>query len=302
MTNNPSAILFAVCLLALSALPAAGQGYGGATMEQSPFPVLKPQRKSPAPPPVSLVLVQEVPIPGPLAGSAMEVDGNSVRVPVHGGYVLVDLSARGEPVVTLVQAETAEPGEDGGWILAGKKQRYRFRTEPEGRIVAQKRPSSRSSAWRGCWDLKTPGSTPAPPLMVGKMLLFGCSDNRVYALKARNGHRLWHQDLEHRILFPLVHWRGRIEGEEYDLVLVVPHPGRSIRVLDPFDGKSLARFRLGQGNTQNTEDEVASHPAILADGLIVLPVQKYRSEEAVLQLLRLDRQVGKADKKDVNGL
>ena len=295
-------MLLAVCLLAVSALPAAGQGYGGATLDPAAFPVLKPKRKSPAPPPVTLVMVLEVPIPGPLAGTAMEVDGNSLRVPVHGGYVLVDLSASGEPVVTLVEAEPAEPGEDGGWILAGKKKRHRFRTEPEGRIVAQKRASSRSSAWRRRWDLKTPGSTPAPPLLVGKSLLFGCSDNRVYALKARNGHRLWYQDLEHRILFPLVHWRGRIGDEEHDVVLVVPHPGRSIRVLDPFDGKSLARFRLGQGNAQDTEDEVVSYPAILADGLIVLPVQKYRSEEAVLQLLRLERQAGKADKTDVNGL
>ncbi len=302
MINHPLPILLAVCLLAVSSVPAASQGYGGATLDPATFPVLKPKRKSPTPPPVSLELVLEVPIPGPLAGTAMEVNGNVVRVPVHGGYVLVDLGASGDPVVTRIAAEPAEHGQDDGWILAGKKNRRRFRTEPEGRIVAQKRSTIRSNAWKRRWVLKTPGSTPAPPLLVGKSILFGCSDNRVYALKARNGHRLWYQDLGHRILFPLVHWRGRLGPLDYDLVLVVPHPGKSIRVLDPFDGSSLARYRLGSGDAQKVEDEVVSHPAILPDGRIVLAVQKYRSEEAVLQLLQLKLQDDKADRKDRNDL
>jgi hypothetical protein len=302
MINNPLPILLSVCLLAVSFVPAASQGYGGATLDPATFPVLKPKRKSPTPPPVSLVLVLEVPIPGPLAGTAMAVDGNTVRVPVHDGYVLVDFGKSDEPVVSRIETEPAKPEEDDGWVLAGKKNQRRFRTEPQGRIVAQKRSSSRSSVWKRRWDLKTPGSTPAPPLLVGKSILFGCSDNRVYALKARNGHRLWYQDLGHRIVFPLVHWRGLLGPLKYDLVLVVPHPGRSIRALDPFDGKSLARFRLGQGDAEDVEDEVVSYPAILPDGRIVLAVQKYRSEEAVLQVLRMEIQGGKADRKDGNGL
>ncbi len=287
--------LRAVCLVVLSAPAVFGQGYGGATLDPATFPTVKPQRKTPPPPALTLETVLELPIPGPLAGGAMEVHGNSVQVPVDGGYVLVDLGAGDEPVVSRVEAEPGERPDDEGWILTGRKQRLRIRTEPEGRIVAQKRASSEPSFWKRHWHLRTPGSTPAPGLLVGKSILFGCSDNRVYALKARNGHRLWYQDLGHRILFPLVLWHGRLGDRDHDLVVVAPHPGRSIRLLDPFDGKTLARFRLGQGDAKDIEDEFASHPAVLADGRIVLPVQKYESGEAALVVLRPVVQKRKAD-------
>ncbi|MBD3866655.1 MAG: PQQ-binding-like beta-propeller repeat protein [Acidobacteria bacterium] len=288
-------MLLAIGLLVLSAAAARGQGYGSATLDPASFPTLKPIRKTPAPPPLTLETALEIPIPGPLAGGALTVDGDTVQVPVIGGYVLVDLGEEEGSRVTRVEAEPPVRSDDGGWILTGKKKRRRFRTEPEGRIMAQKRASLRSSVWKRRWSLRTPGSTPAPPLLVGKSILFGCSDNRVYSLKARNGHRQWYQDLGHRIQFPLVHWHGGLGALKYDLVLVVPHPGRSIRVLDPFDGQTVARFQLGQGDAPLIEDEIVSHPATLPDGRIVLPVQKYASEEAVLLVLKPEIQKRKAD-------
>ena len=296
MINRFSFITRAVALLLLlSAQAAMGQGYGGATLDPATFPTLKPQRKTPAPPTFTLDKVREIPIPGPLAGGSMVVDGNRVLVPVNGGYVQVDLTDRDHPVWTEMAGEPPSRADDSGWVLTGRKKRYRFRTEPSGHVVAQKRPSARSAVWKRRWHLKTPGGTPAPPLLVGKALLFGCTDNRVYALKARNGHRLWFQDLGQRVLVPLVHWRGALGPNDHDLILVIPHPARSIRMLDPFDGKSLAGFRLGDGEGQETEDEFASHPAVLADGRIVLPVQKYSSEEAVLLVLQPTVQARKAD-------
>lgn len=287
MFNRFSSIPRAITLLLLlSAQAAMAQGYGGATLDPATFPTLKPQRKSPAPPAFTLNKVREIPIPGPLAGDSMVVDGETVLVPVNGGYIQVDLADQDHPVWTKMTGELPSRADDSGWILTGRKKRYRFRTEPSGHVVAQKRPSARSSVWKRRWHLKTPGGTPAPPLLVRKALLFGCTDNRVYALKARNGHRLWVQDLGQRVLFPLVHWRGALGPKDHDLILVVPHPARSIRILDPFDGKSLASFRLGTGDGQETEDEFASYPAVLADGRIVLPVQKYSSEEAVLLVLK----------------
>jgi hypothetical protein len=291
-------MLLAVGLLVLSAGAAVAQGYGSATLDPASFPTLKPIRKNPAPPPLTLVTSMEVRIPGPLVGGPMTVDGGKVQVPVIGGYVLVDLEQADGPRVSRVEAPAPAPEDEGGWILSGKNRRHRFRTEPRGRILAQKRATARSSVWKRRWSLTTPGGTPAPPLLVGKSILFGCSDNRVYSLKARNGHRQWYQDLGQRIQFPLVHWQavlGDIDPRTYDLVLVVPHPGRSVMVLDPFDGKTVARFRLGEGDAPIIEDEIVSHPATLQDGRIVLAVQKYASEEAALLVLRPEIRARKAD-------
>ena len=289
-------MLLAVGLLVLFAGPAMGQGYGGgASLDPTTFPNLKPQRKTPAPPPFSLKTALEVPIPGPLAGGALKVAGRKVQVRVTDGYVQIDLAGPGAPLVTRIGSGPQAKPDDGGWILSGNKKRRRFRTEPKGRILAQKRTSSRSSVWKRRWSLRTPGSTPAPPLLVGKLVLFGCSDNRVYALNARNGHRQWYQDLGQRVELPLVHWQANLDGGEYDLILVVPHPGRSIRVLDPVDGRSLTLFQLEKGGSLSIEDEIVAQPAILEDGRIVLPVQKYASEEAVLLVLSPMVDKGKAD-------
>jgi outer membrane protein assembly factor BamB len=132
--------------------------------------------------------------------------------------------------------------------------------------------------------------------VVDDRVLFGCNDNRIYALKLQNGHRVWYQEMGQRILLPLVLWGGDLPipkkksgktvsvPQFYDLILVVPHPGITLQVLDAFDGKSLASTTIGSSRNQ-FQGEFVTEPAVLDDGRIVIAVQKYKESEASLLVL-----------------
>gem|GEM_PF-6707776 len=115
-------------------------------------------------------------------------------------------------------------------------------------------------------------------------------------MKRKNGNRIWSQDLGKRILLPLSHWGGDLPvprhkagrtmkvPQHFDLVMVVPHPGRTMQVLDVFDGKSLASASLDAAGSR-FQGEFVSEPAVLEDGRIVIPVQKYEESDASLLIL-----------------
>jgi hypothetical protein len=287
-----------VLALSGSIYPAISQSSAGATLESAAFPVLKQQRKTPPPPLIRLKVLEEIPLPGPLDRShPPKSSGSMVYISLGQNIARVDLSDPSASHVELSVSDHEHPfALEPEWVHGGKKDRLRFQTLPEGMLVAQKRSSFRAGSWQDKWSLRTPGGTPGAPLVVGKKILFGCNDNRIYALKLQNGHRLWFQDMGHRVYLPLVHWRGELPitvkksgktvsiPQSYDLILVVPHPGINLQVLDSFDGKSLASKTIGApGN--GFEGEFVTEPAVLEDGRIVIAVQKYKESDASLLIL-----------------
>ena len=167
---------------------------------------------------------------------------------------------------------------EGGW---------RFRTLPEGQVIAQKWWGHRRG-WRTDWSLRVGGATPAPPILVGGRVLFGSLDNQVYALRADNGHRLWAVDVGERVSRPLALWHGTVvvddQGVAVDAVLVTPDDKQSIVAFDVYDGTRLATFdveKLPEGNA------IASPPLVPGDGTVAVAHQGYAPEEASLLVLDL---------------
>jgi outer membrane protein assembly factor BamB len=110
----------------------------------------------------------------------------------------------------------------------------------------------------------------------------GSSDSRIYALRARNGHRLWARDVGERLVRPLAHWHGSLGEPEFDFLVAVPGDGRQVLVLDPFDGRTLASYRL-----PDTGESLATGPAVTPDGRVAVAVQKYDEKAAALLLLEI---------------
>ena len=92
--------------------------------------------------------------------------------------------------------------------------------------------------WRKKWKIRAPGSEFARPLITDKRIYYGATDNRVYGVKRRSGHRVWVTDVEGRAIRPLellqvsappdVRFIGPRGSRTMDLVVVLPDSGRSI--------------------------------------------------------------------------
>lgn len=275
-------LLPALTVTLLAAAPPAGaQPYGASPFEEEAFRTVSPRRKGPEPPPVELRPAEEIPIPGPVRGRDLETVGPEVRVRVGDGLAIIrpDREAgdvRVQPVIEI------EPDGDPLWVRGGRKGRLRFRTLPEGVILAEKRSPLTGNRWRKVWKLRIAGSTPFPPLAVRERLFVGSTDSRIYALRARNGHRLWARDVGERLDRPLAHWNGKLGESRFDLLLAIPADGKQILAIDPFDGRTLASYRVpGSG------DSLATRPAVLEDGRVAVAVQKYDEKAASLLLLEL---------------
>jgi hypothetical protein len=281
--RKAAAIALFTLLLAPSLPSALAQTLGPGYPDRYPPPL--PKRSGPKPPPLAFTVAGTVPLLGPVSavGAGLADDRVVLRGPT--GFVAVPLSAGTGP--TAADAPPLPAGTDAeGWVYAPKGG-WRFRTLPEGRVVAQKWWGTRRG-WRTDWSLRVGGATPAPPVLVDGRLLFGSLDDQVYAVRADNGHRLWAVDLGERLSRPLALWHGSVEVEgmarEVDAVLVAPDDSLSVVALDVFDGTRLATFAV---KTVPEGNALVSAPLVAPDGRVAVAHQGYAPEEAALLLLRL---------------
>ena len=116
-------------------------------------------------------------------------------------------------------------------------------------------------------------------------------DNRIYSLKARNGHRVWTADIGGRISTPLMQWRGEIPEptakdplatRELTLILAVPASGSEMVALESEAGRQVASMRLPEGG-----GKLVSGPLATPDGRVVVARQQYAESEASLLVYRL---------------
>lgn len=272
----------AIAAIALASFAALGPvlaqvaSPGDAYPDKYPRPL--PTRKGPVPPKLAVERLGEVSLPGPLKPGALRVSSGTIVVSLRDGVAVVpgdpaaaaEVRERDEAIDTTEQTEwVVSPG--GGW---------RFRAEPSGRIVAEKR-RSESSRWRRAWRLRVAGGTPSPPLLVGRRLLFASLDDQVYCVRADNGHRIWATDLGERVSRTPILWRDHVGGEDrladLDLLLVVPDGGGALVALDAYDGRTLARLSLPR-----TEGWFVSPPVVLENRDLAIARQGYDPSDAGL--------------------
>jgi hypothetical protein len=267
-----------------------GQSTPTSPKRESPdaYPPALPDREGPPQPELVFRQIEEIPLPGPLVQEALRLDDGTAILPVNGGWAIVTLdstpSVRISDVhLTLERTFSDQPSE---WVLSPDG-RYRFRTEPAGRVVAQR---SRRKGWRKAWKRRIAGATLAAPVVADRRVFFGSLDNQVYALRDDNGHYLWARDVGARVSHPLTWWQGRIGPPDgapetpafVEMLLLVPDNGAGILALDPYDGTRLAILEL-----PNEEDRLLPPVLPAGGGKIVVAVQKYDAAEAALLVFEL---------------
>jgi len=232
----------------------------------------------------------ELPLPGPLADPGPRIVDGRLTIPVGGGAARAvwtggDAAPRIEPVAGGDVALEAGPDEPAaGYAPDGG---FRVRALPRGRLVAERRCPRCRGGWNRVWRLRVPGSDFAPPLVTGRTVYFGATDNRVYAVRRRNGHRLWDVDVGGRVLRPLVLWQGHVPAapepgvapEVIELLLVVPWDGAAVLALEARTGHVAATFEAGEDRT------LVGAPVSLDDGRVAVARQSYDASEAALLVL-----------------
>jgi outer membrane protein assembly factor BamB len=256
------------------AQPEAEDPFGG--LPEAP-PESAPQPPAPL---LTLRLLGEVPLPGPLPGGAPRWTGTRIEVPVAGG--IASLAPETTAVAELRPAPGAPVPEDR-WAVDARGQ-LRFGTSDEGFVVAEERCKRCERGWKRRWRLRVPGSVRARPLVHGRRVFFGALDNRIYAVKAKNGHRVWAVDVAGRMLEPLVLARGPSTAGEAgtDVILAVPDGGAELLALDPATGIRLARHSL-----EPDQGQLVGVPLNLPDGRVAVARQEYTETEAALMLYEI---------------
>ncbi len=244
-------------------------------------------------PPLALRMEREIPLPGPLPAGPLRVDDarGEVRLAVAGGLAVVHPESGLIRLEPDGEAPTPPRGETPGvsaWVETPDGRR-RFRTHDRGRVEAQRACRSCRKVWRRSWRRRIPAGAAAEPLVLLDRLFVGGLDNQLYALRNRNGHRLWSVDLGQRLTRTPTLWQGLIPVPQplepsTELVLLVPDDGRSILVFEPRTGRRIARYRLGE-----TEGRVTG-PARAVGRRIVAPRQRYLEDQASLLVFTLELQ------------
>ena len=251
-----------------------------------------PPRTEPRPklrlPELAFRLAATLHLPGPLAESTLRLCADQVEVEVPGGTARVRPAAEAE--VQSAVAPTCTPPTPGDWRedAAGRR---RFRAHPEGYLECQRRCRHCSSGWKRGYRLRVPGRVVSPPLVFEDRVFFGAMDNRVYAIEARNGHRLWLADTAGRVSWPLARFTLEAATDRddpsaspvHDLVLVVPDHGRELIALAALDGERAGGVKFGED-----EGKLVSGPLVVEDGRIVLAQQRYAAEDAALLVYRVE--------------
>jgi hypothetical protein len=282
-----------LCLLLIFAAPGPSIGQTQ-TYSADPFQDLPPTSRradGPALPKMAFLLEAEIPLPGPLPGAGPRLRGELIEIPVAGGIALT--APTPDAIPSLIAAPDAgEAGAETSPWVEHALGRFRYRAVPDGAIQAQRRCKRCKGGWKRSWKLRVPGNTLAPPLLDERYLYFGALDNRVYCVKARNGHRVWVTDLGARVSSRLIGWRGSIGADptkeetspspELRLILAVPDGGSELTALDSESGQPVASLRL-----EDDEGKLVSGPLATPDGRIVVARQKYVETEASLMVYRL---------------
>jgi hypothetical protein len=282
----------------------AAQAYGQSPFDQEFLRVFaeEPEEITPQ---LTFKLLNEIELPGPLPGGGPTLVDDRVAIPVAGFQALTDWAQNSRPEFSPPLA--AEPDSTEPIWVEGPEGRRRYRTLPEGRLVAEKRCRRCDRGWRKLWKLRLPGSTLAPPLVTADRIYVGAMDNRIYCLKRRNGHRLWTADAESRLGRRLVFLtvdppEEPEESEESDeaeeieglatagpeandlleLVLAVPDDRAEIQAWSAKTGKKIASFRLAKD-----EGKLIGVPLAIENSKIVVARQWYASSQASLMVLQM---------------
>ena len=274
----------ATALVAAQASLPLAQSPSVSPASPSSYPPPIPRRKGPSLPLLAFRVVAEIPLPGPLPGAAPQLSEGTVRIPVAGG-VAVTVPAEGQEAriePAAPDGTSPDPEAPSPWVVR-EDGRRRFRTLPEGRVVAEKLGAVRKK-WRGTWSLRVAGETPSPPLLLGRRLFFATRNDQVIAVGSDNGHRLWAVDVGDRVSRPLELWSGTLPeaAGRTDLLLVTPDGGASLIALDPYDGTRVAVFELPA-----SEGRLATGARATPDGRVVLGREKYATADASLLVLGL---------------
>jgi hypothetical protein len=282
--------LYLALLVALAG-PAVAQSQSYTTEPFQDLPPTARRADSESTLQLAFVLETEIPLPGPLPGLPPRLRGMEVEIPVAGGTVVTRLEPDAQPVAVDPLVNGPVPVDAAAWV-ADERGRRRYRTGPDGVIEAQRRCRRCAPGWKRHWKLRVAGTTLAPPVVADGRVWFGALDNRVYCVKARNGHRVWIADLGARVSSRLVRWTGpdaeASDGESgassngRNLILAVPDGGSELIALDAVQGLRIASVRLG-----DADGRLVNGPLATADGRIVVARQKYIETEASLMVYRL---------------
>ena len=280
-------------VMLLAVCPALAQTYQDEPFGESAFP----ESTRPAPaielPQLTFQLLTEIPLPGPLpGGSPRVVAENRVQIAVAGSLAVTAVEPGATP--ELMPWNGAPPHlqmeAPSAWVVSPNGRR-RFRTLPQGLVIAHKCCSVFRDDWYRVWKLRVAGGTVAPPLVLDRRVFVGALDNQIYALKARNGHRLWSVDVGQRISNQLALWSGRapvvsekgkVHDDDVQLVLAVLDSGSTLLALDAASGVKVASFELAPA-----DGRLVGAPAATPDGSVVVARQKYLESEAGLMVLKL---------------
>ena len=276
-------------LLSWFAVSEAGaQSYVDLGFDDLPPPADSKPRDQP--PKMVFSLLAEIPLPGPLPGDGPRLRGDLVEIGVAGGTIVTQPLPDATPQL-IDSASGSDPDPPPvGWVT-DETECMRFRSVPGGVLEAQKSCRRCKTGWKRSWRLRVPGNTLVPPLVADRRVYIGALDNRVYSLKARNGHRVWTVDIGGRISTPLMLWRGEIPEptakdplatRELTLILAVPASGSQMVALESQGGRRVASMRLPEGS-----GKLVSGPLTTPDGKVVVARQQYAETEASLLVYRL---------------
>ena len=278
-------LLLALCAAPASPALAQSSALGVGQYDTSYLEPAEDAAQEAAAPKLVFRLATEIALPGPLPGYGPRLVDGRLHIPVSGGLAESGWEEESEVrVQPLGEIErNARDEQSLLWALAPNG-KARYALTEDGFLLAQKRCRSCPVGWRRRWRLRVAGVDLAPPLVTEKRVFYGALDNRVYAVKRRNGHRVWEADLEGRISRRLRLWQPPEENEPpaYSLVLVVPDDGSGIVALDARTGAKVASWEL-----QDDDGQLIGDPVVTPDGGIVVARQKYMAEDASLMVFRL---------------
>jgi len=280
----------AAVALALWALAAASPGRGQFPTGTTGIEAELPDLRAKAPPRLpSLVLRADgaAAVPGPLAGEGPRLHDGRLGLRVAGGLAL----APAAPGQDVVLAPDPGPLVSDLWVERADGL-MRFRFEPSGRLVAERRAARGAADWKRRWRLRVGGKAVAPPVVLGSRVCFGTLENRVYCVQSRNGHRLWAADVGGRVSSSLAAWTGRVEPEspgeaatspvDVEALLVVPDGGAELVALAALSGQKLAGMQVTAHG-----DRLVGAPVVLPDGRVAVARQGYRPDQATIDIYRL---------------
>ena len=293
-SSLPIGLTIALLLGSLAAAPVRSQTspLGVEQYDTSYLEPLDEAGRSAATPNLIFRLATEIALPGPLPDSGPRLVEGLVRIPVAGGLAESGWDSGSTARVQSHGGSETSPPDDPSllWSLSPNA-KVRYTLTDDGFLLAQKRCRTCPAGWRKRWRLRVAGAGLAPPLVTEKRIYYGALDNRVYALKRRNGHRVWEADLEGRVSRSLRIWRPAEPEDQAEraarapspaLLLVVPDDGSAVVALDARTGAKVASYELpDDGGT------LVGAPVVTPDGRIVVARQKYTPEDASLMVFRL---------------